>query len=281
MEFSVWESQTNLLYCLPLDKILPYRQYAPEKLFFSRLNSSSYLILFVWQRLQFFRGVWRTHYVSPVPVSPELGTALQMWPHHPSVEGKDHFSQSCWQHSCWCNPGYCWLFLLQGHTAVSRSAWYFDFPHPIPAHFYSLFIPPESHIPASTSCMFYFHVEAIGIILFIHAGSMLDCSLVRTDQGLEELVPGLPSLQDCLPRDSLRQILEENRVLIWSPAFCLVSFLQDLELHHLVVAAARMTPTFTPLTSSSLFITVGCSRTSSLVDSWIFRKADWRSCLLQ
>lgn len=42
-----------------------------------------------------------------------------------------------------------------------------------------------------------------------------------------------------------------------SPAFCLVSFLQDLEVTHPEATATKLALTFTPLARSSLFVSVG------------------------
>lgn len=68
------------------------------------------------------------------------------------------------------------------------------------------------------------------------------------------------------PWDSSKQILEEAKlsspeIQDWDPTFCSVSSKQVLELHHVMVTAAKAAPTFTSWTSPPFFISTRCSTT--------------------
>lgn len=272
MEFAVWDCQTSLLYCLPLGKILPYWQSLPEAFLFFQVElfqlSHPFCMtdapIFSWSLMNSVclscanKAKIRPAGYSTADVTSSL------------LHGEEGSLLSILLATLvLMKPRVLLAFLLQGHIAVSCSAWYFDFPHLIPAH--SNFIPSKSHIPASTSCMFYFHVEVIRIILFFHA-QLFSC---QDGLRLGEVSPRSPFSPGLSTMGFSQGDPGGKMIFIWSPAFCLVSSIQDLELHHLVVTATRLTLTFPPLTSSSLLVNLGSSRSSSFVDSWIFRKGDW------
>lgn len=266
MEFCVWESQTSLLCCLPWGKMFPYLQSSPETLFFFQTEQFQLSHPFCMTDAPIFSWSMMNSVCLSCANKARTGYSGLTTPQWRGRTTSLHLVGNTLADVIKVLLAF---FAERAHCCLLFSLvfWYIS-------HSNSFFIPSESLL---------LHLACFIFML----KSSESCSSMQAHVWLFSC-QDRPRLGGASPRSSFSPGLSAMGFSQADPGGKLCAHLKSCFLHWNLFPSYRIlnstilwslqqgwSKSSHPWPSSSFLVSVGSSRPSSLVDSWIFRKGHW------